>query len=137
MRRFLTAVCLMALSAGAAWADATIERYSRSDGFAGMGAFESTSIQTTSATAQREESRMKFTGGFLSAIQKMAGFGDSVRITRLDREVVWTLDPEKRTYTEAPLTAKGERERPSPAQPRPKDPGKEKAEASDVVITRN
>ncbi len=137
MRRLLTVVCLVALVAGPAWADATIERYSRSEGFAGMGAFESTSIQTTSATAQREESRIKFTGGFLSAIQKMAGFGDSVRITRLDREVVWTLDPEKKTYTEAPLTAKGERDRSTPAQPRPKDKGKEKAEPSDVVITKN
>src|SRR5262249_21689068 len=99
--------------------------------------FESTSVQTTSASAQREESRMKFTGGFLSAIQKMAGFGDSVRITRLDREVVWTLDPEKKTYTEAPLTARGEQERSNPAQPRPKDKGKEKAEPSDVVVTKN
>ena len=134
MRRLLTIAGLLALSAGPAWADAVIERYSRSDGFAGMGAFETTSLQTTSTAAQRDESKMKFTGGFLSAIQKMAGFGDSVRITRLDREVVWTLDPEKKTYTEAPLTARGERERPGPTQPRPQ---KEKAEPSDVVITKN
>ena len=117
MRRILTTVCLFVLSAGPAWADAVIERFSRSCGLAGMGAFESTSVQTTSASAQREESRMKFTGGFLSAIQKMAGFGDSIRITRLDRDLVWTLDPEKKTYTEAPLTVKGERERPGAAPP--------------------
>jgi hypothetical protein len=135
MRRTLTVACLLAMSAGPAWADAVIERYSRSDGFAGMGAFESTSVQATSPTAQRDETKMRFTGGFLSAIQKMAGFGDSVRITRLDREVVWTLDPEKKTYTEAPLTAKGERERSGPTQPRPRQ--QEKGEPSDVVITKN
>jgi hypothetical protein len=100
-----------------------------------MGAFEMTTIEATATTAKREESRMKFTGGFLSAIQRMAGFGDTVRITRLDRDVVWTLDLEKKTYTESPLTAKAERERPVPGQ-RPKT-GKEKEEASDWVVTRN
>ena len=136
MRPLPAALCLLALFAGPAWADTVIERSSRSGGFAGMGAFESTSVQTTSATAQREESRMKFTGGFLSAIQKMAGFGDSIRITRLDRDLVWTLDPEKKTYTEAPLTVRGERERPGAVPPR-KDGEKEKGEPSDVVITKN
>jgi len=136
MRQLISGfVCALALTAAAApaAADAVIERFSRSDGFAGMGGFEMTTIEATSATAQREESRMKFTGGFLSAIQKMAGFGDSVRITRLDRDVVWMLDPEKKTYTEAPLTARGERERPAPGQrPQPK-----KDEPSDWVVTRN
>lgn len=135
MRRWLPGLCcaLMIMASGAsAWADALIERYSKSDGFAGMGGFESTTLSATSVTAQREETKMKFTGGFLGAIQKMAGFGDSVRITRLDRDVVWTLDPEKKTYTEEPLTARGERERPMPGQ-RPKD----KSEPSDVVVTRN
>ncbi len=58
MRRLITALCLMGMAAGPAWADAAIERYSRSDGFAGMGAFESTTVQTTTATAQREESHL-------------------------------------------------------------------------------
>lgn len=129
-----TVVVLVTLSvATTAGADALIERYSKSDGFAGMGGFEMTSIETTSAAAQRDETKMKFTGGFLSAIQKMAGFGDSVRITRIDRDLVWSLDPEKKTYTEAPLTARGERERPAPG-PRPK---KEKDEPSDWVVTKN
>jgi hypothetical protein len=133
MRRFLTAVALVALSAGPAGADAVIERYSRSDGFAGLGGFESTTVETTSAAAQRDETRFKFTSGFLGALQKMAGFGDNVRITRLDRDLVWVLDPEKRTYTEQPLTAKGERQRTMPGQ----RPPRERAEPSDVVVTRN
>lgn len=136
MRTLTSAVlCALALTAAAApaAADAVIERFSRSDGFAGMGGFEMSTTETTSATAHRDESKMKFTGGFLSAIQKMAGFGDTVRITRLDRDLVWTLDPEKKTYTEAPLTARGERERPAPGQrPQPK-----KDEPSDWVVTRN
>jgi hypothetical protein len=137
MRQSLTALlCALVLGVAApAGADVVIERYSRSDGFAGMGGFESTSVTVTAATAQREESKMKFTGGFLAALQKMAGIGDSVRITRLDRDVVWTLEPEKKTYTEQPLTARGERERAarSPGQ----RPAKKEGEPSDVVVTKN
>jgi hypothetical protein len=90
MRPLLATFCVLALTGPvpAAWADSLIERYTRSDGIAGMGAFESTTIQTTTPAAQREESRLKFTGGFMGAIQKMAGLGDSVRITRLDRDLV-------------------------------------------------
>jgi hypothetical protein len=136
MRALVAASCVLGLSAlaPAASADSIIERYTRSDGVAGLGAFESTTIQTTSPTAQREETRIKFTGGFMSAVQKMAGLGDSVRITRLDRDLVWTLDAEKRTYVEEPLTAKGERGRPAPGTP---PPAREKGEPSDVVVTRN
>lgn len=137
MRHLIAGIlCLLAVAASGApaWADAMIERFSRSDGFAGMGAFESTTVTMTSASAQREEASLKFTGAFLGALQRMAGAGDSVRITRLDRDLVWTLDQEKKTYTEAPLTAAGERERPAPGQgSRPK----EKAEPSDVVVTRS
>ncbi|MGH7266260.1 MAG: hypothetical protein ACREMB_15650 [Candidatus Rokuibacteriota bacterium] len=133
------ALCALALAAcwagpAAAWADAVVERFTRSDGFAGMGAFEQTSVTVTSPSAQREEGQTKFTGSFLAAIQKMAGMGDTVRITRLDRDLVWELDPEKRGYTEQPLTARGERERggPTPTQPAP-----QKGEPSDVVVTKN
>lgn len=138
MRRGIVAVlCAFAVAAWtvSAQADAQIERYAKSDGFMGMGAFESTTVSTTSATAQREETRLKFTGGFLSAIQKMAGVGDSIRIVRLDRDIVWTLDPEKKTYTEQPLTTKGERARPIPGH-QPRQTG-EKGEQSDWVVTRN
>jgi hypothetical protein len=135
---FLGVLCALALvvsgPAPAAWADSVIERYMRSDGVAGLGAFESTTIQTTVPAAQREESRLKFTGGFMGTLQKMARLGDNVRITRLDRDLVWTLDAEKRTYVEEPLTAKGERARPAPGGP---PPAREKGEPSDVVVTRN
>jgi len=120
-----------------AWAEAVIERATRSGGFAGMGGFEGTSITVTSGTAEREESRLRFTGAFLGAMQRMAGAGDSVTITRLDRDLVWRLDPEKKTYTESPLTVRGERERQGPAPgARPKERPRE-SEPSDVVVTRN
>ncbi len=115
-------------------ADVAIERFTRSEGLGGLGAFESTSRQTTSAVAQRDETSFRFTGGFMSAIQRMAGLGDSVRITRLDRGLVWTLDPEKKTYTEAPLTLRTEQERRSPGSP---PPHPERREPSDVVVTRS
>jgi hypothetical protein len=123
----------VALAAPAA-ADVIIERLTRSDGLGGLGAFESTSVETTAATAQRDESTFKFTGGFMSAIQKMAGMGDTVRITRLDRGVVWLLDPEKKAYTESPLTLRTELDRRGPGAP---PPGRERREPSDVVITRS
>jgi hypothetical protein len=138
MRGLLLTLGLTAAAVAPAWADVVIERYSRSDGVGGIGAFENTVVQATAATAQREENHLKFTGGFMGAVQKMAGMGASIRITRLDRDVVWTLDAEKKTYTERPLSARGERERPSPAQPRPGDPrAKDTGEPSDVVITKN
>lgn len=117
-----------------AWADSVVERFTRSDGFAGMGAFEQTSVTVTAPSAQREEGKMKFTGSFLAAIQKMAGMGDTVRITRLDRDLVWELDPEKHTYTEQPLTARGERDRRGPT---PNQPAPPKGEPSDVQVTKN
>lgn len=135
-RRWAGRLCACALlwAAAPAWADALIERYSRSDGFAGMGGFEGTTATATTATAERSESAIKFTGSFLGAIQRMAGSGDRIRITRLDREIVWTLDSEKKTYTEAPLTVRGERERREPTSGPPRQ---EKPESSDVVVTRN
>jgi hypothetical protein len=136
-RRGLGALLAWILAAGlggAAWADAIVERTMRSDGFGGLGAFEGQSVETTSGVAQRNESTFKFTGGFLSAIQRMAGVGDSVRITRVDRGVVWALDPDKKTYTESPLTLRLEQERRGPGTPPPRP---ERREASDVVVTRS
>jgi hypothetical protein len=65
----------------------------------------------------------------------MAGIGDSVRITRLDRDLVWTLEPEKKTYTEQALTARGERDR--AARTPGQRPAKKEGEPSDVVVTKN
>jgi hypothetical protein len=118
---------------GPAAADALVERVSRSDGIGGVGGFEITGAVVTSGAAQRDESRLRFRGGFLSAIQKMAGAGDGVTITRLDRDLVWTLDPEKKTYTETALTARGEQERRAPTS----GPPARKAEPAEVVVTRN
>jgi hypothetical protein len=128
------ALALTVALAGSAAADVVIERLTRSDGLGGLGAFESASVETTSATAHRDESSFRFTGGFLSAIQKMAGMGDTVRITRLDRGVVWLLDPEKKTYTESPLTLRTEMDRRAPGGPPPQ---RERREPSDVVVTRS
>jgi hypothetical protein len=126
----LAALALL-LAAVAAAAEVRIERATTSSGLGGLGAFESTSVETTSAVAQREETTFRFTGGFMSALQKMAGSGNTVRITRLDRGVVWTLDPEAKTYTEAPLTFAVE---PRPGAPAPQP---ERREPSDVVVTRS
>lgn len=137
MREVLSGVvCALILTALAipAHADAVIEQYTKSGGLGGMGGFESTSVTTISAAAQREESRFRFTGGFLGAMQPMMGLGDTVRITRLDKDVVWELDLDKKTYTESPLTPTLERERHTPTAGAH---SRGKAEPSDVVVTRS
>jgi hypothetical protein len=44
-----------------------------------------------------DSSNLKFTGAFLS---KLAGETETVTITRVDQGLTWTLDPQKKTYTE-------------------------------------
>ncbi len=133
-RGFIVGALVLAAASGAS-ADAWVERYTRGGGVEGMGGFESTSVTVTSATAQREESTFRFTGALLSAIQRMAGSGETVRITRLDRGVVWTLDPAAKTYTEAPLSAREELERARRQGGGP--PPRERGESADVVVARN
>ncbi len=58
-----------------------------------------------SPQAKRSESTMTTKGGFLGAMSKMSrGAGrEHIIITRLDKGVVWTLDPASKTYTETPI----------------------------------
>lgn len=129
------AACVLGLTAAVTpvWADAIVERYQKSGGVAGMGAFEGTSLTVTSATAQREESSMTFTGAFLGALQRVAGAGDTIRITRLDRGVVWSLEPKEKTYTEAPLERFTAEER---RRLRQGSGGRGQQEDSNTVVTR-
>lgn len=81
---------------GSAQADVT-RKHTVSSQF--MGANEGTTADYYTADKQATESTLRWTRGFM----KTATGGkptDGVNIVRLDKEVVWTLDPKKKTYTE-------------------------------------
>jgi len=63
------------------------------------GASEATSTEYYAADRSAEESTTRWTQGMMKT---MTGGkpAESVTITRLDKEVVWQLDPKKKTYTE-------------------------------------
>jgi len=65
---------------------------------------ESDSTEWISPQAKRTESTSSIQGGFIGALSKMhRGSRERVTITRLDKGVVWTLDPASHTYTEVPI----------------------------------
>lgn len=97
---FLSVVLIVAMGAACAWADVTKESFTRSSGFNGNGAYEGTTVTRIQGHKQSETSNIKFTGAFLS---KMTGAGESTSITRVDKGVVWMLDPKRKSYTEHPL----------------------------------
>ena len=102
MKKLTYVLCGIFLFAGASTvrADVSVERYIKSGGFGGMGAFEGTTTEHIQGVKKSESSATKFTGSVLS---RLAGGGEQIIITRIDKGVVWTLDPKKQTYAEAPI----------------------------------
>ncbi|MFY9397981.1 MAG: hypothetical protein WAR22_06430 [Desulfomonilia bacterium] len=129
MRRivFSAIVLMVAMGAACAWADVTKETFTRSSGFGGSGAFEGTTVTRIQGHKQSETSNIKFTGAFLS---KMAGAGETTTITRVDKGVVWTLDPKKKSYTEQPIAG-------FDLDDESEDYGDEEAEAPRARVTKN
>jgi thiol-disulfide isomerase/thioredoxin len=70
------------------------------NGIKGLVPFEGTTKTWTRADMQRENESVKGTGTFTRFI---VGTTEDATIARLDRKLVWTLDPKARTYTECPL----------------------------------
>ncbi len=73
-----------------------------SSGLAGMFPFDTTETHYVRASMRRDEHAMKGTGtlsGFL--VTALAGEGDT-GITRLDRDVHWAINNDKKQYTECP-----------------------------------
>ena len=83
-----------------AWADATVESYTKFGGIQGQGAYEGTSTSRIQGHMKLESTNFKFTGAFLSWA---AGGGETATITRIDKGVIWTLNPKKKTYLEMPF----------------------------------
>jgi hypothetical protein len=98
-REWLPALVLTLLLASTAAADVTIKETTVSEGLGGFGNGTTHRTMIVAGDASRSEDEATYTGRF----KTLAGGGKprtSVSITRIDREVVWSLDPQKKTYTE-------------------------------------
>ncbi len=93
------------LAATPLWADGSkIVQHTRVPLFGSVA--ESDSTEWISPQAKRSEGTSAVKGGFIGALAKMRRSGGSrqrITITRLDKGVVWTLDPSNNTYTETPI----------------------------------
>lgn len=126
----LIAALYLFMAASSAWADATVESFTKFGGFKGNGAYEGTLVSRIQGDKQFESSSIKFTGAILSWA---AGGSEQATITRIDKGIVWVLDPKNKTYTEEPI-ATFKHEDPSAKE----DAGKEDAvEKPNVRVTKS
>ncbi len=96
----LFGLLILLAGVGSAWADVTVERFTKSGGISGMGAFEGTTQERLQGLKKSEETATKFTGAIMS---RLSSGSQQIVITRIDKGVVWSLDPKKQTYTETPI----------------------------------
>jgi hypothetical protein len=87
------------LTAGTAAADVTMKQRIEVQAGGAMSMMNSTSYATTSLSGDkaRSETRMEAKSGMMGRLMKNM---DSTNITRLDRELIWTLVPDKQQYSE-------------------------------------
>lgn len=78
-------------------ADVILEQKVTATGFGGMGESESVSKITCTSDRERSETSTQMKG----LMARVAGGPmASIRITRLDRELIWKINPKDKTYTE-------------------------------------
>jgi hypothetical protein len=86
----------------------------------GMGSTEINAVTQYQGDKRADNNTMKMVGGIMGALAGKPQ--SSVEITRLDKDVVWDLNPPKKTYTERPIAlpagteARGERKQSGPEQ---------------------
>ena len=78
-------------------AQITFETKVISDGFMGIGAFESTTKTYLRNEMQRTDTKLKFTG---SVMKMFSPKGTTTNIIRLDKELIWNFNDRKKKYTE-------------------------------------
>jgi len=102
MKRCIISIALltMLLSFSFAWSDTIIEMTHKTSGFRGIAASKGTTIQRYQAYKLWESTTTGFAGAILS---KITGKEETITITRVDKGVYWTLDPEEMTYRAAPI----------------------------------
>lgn len=133
-RNVLLAVAVSLALAAPVLADVTLKEKTVSTGLAGFGNGTSERTFVIAGDKSRSDDQFTYTGRF----KTLAGGGkprSSTEIVRLDRELVWSLDPQKKQYTEMTfaemraLIAAGAAE----ARAEMDEPGKERAK--DVEMT--
>ncbi|MDD5088345.1 MAG: hypothetical protein PHI18_06050 [bacterium] len=87
---------ILLLLAAAAQAD-VVRKHKTTAAF--MGANESTSTQYVAGDRSADESTVKWTRGFMKTMTRGKPT-ESKTIIRLDQQLIWTLDPKEKTYTE-------------------------------------
>jgi len=96
----LFSLLILLTGIGSAWADVTVERFTKSGGISGMGAFEGTTQERLQGLKKSEETATRFTGAIMS---RLSSGSQQIVVTRIDKGVVWSLDPKNKTYTETPI----------------------------------
>jgi hypothetical protein len=116
----LMLLVLATLLAGPALADLKTETMTRASMLTGMGSTEINAVTQYQGDKRADNNTMKMVGGIMGALAGKPQ--SSVEITRLDKDVVWDLNPPKKTYTERPIAlpagteARGERKQSGPEQ---------------------
>ena len=95
---FLAVLGIMFLFCGASYADVTVQKSVKSSGMGGLGAFETTEKLMVSGDKECTKGITKYSGKFSSLMNK--GAKEATSITRLDKELIWNIDNDKKTYTE-------------------------------------
>ncbi len=95
----LLSVISILLTASSAWADVTIDRWTRSNFAIG---FESTSTTKIQGLKEYSRNNVKFDS---KLIGYFANDAPIVIITRVDKGLIWNLNDRKKTYIEAPLSS--------------------------------
>lgn len=93
--------------------DVLVERFNKSGGIGGIGANESAVVQKLSGQKKHETSDIKMTGAVGGFLSKMAGDMRSDVITDISKDVIWTLDHKKKSYTESRITLPKGKEEPA------------------------
>ncbi|MBN2464854.1 hypothetical protein JXD38_04435 [candidate division WOR-3 bacterium] len=97
----LLALVLTTLMVGSALADLKMETFTRASMLTGLGSTEANAVTQYQGDKRTEENTTKMVGGIGGVF---AGKPQtSVQITRLDKDLVWDLNPPKKTYTERPI----------------------------------
>ena len=91
------------------FADVTVERDIKSGGLMGQGASESYQKESIQGAKKHVDSKMKFTGKFLS---KLSGETKNSTIYLVNRDLIWEIDHKKKTYAERPISLPKEEESP-------------------------
>ncbi len=99
MRAFSTAALLALLAASPLAGGGTFRVETRTRMMMGEGS----STEWVNPERKKTELNLQM-GGMMAGMARMGGFsGHAITIDRVDKGVVWTLDPEKKTYRERPI----------------------------------